>query len=59
MIPPAPVLQTHFTDRLIGQRAASPNTIRAYKVACRLLLAYAAKHTRKAPGTSTSHTRRV
>ena len=25
MSPPAPVLQTYFTDRLIGQRAASPN----------------------------------
>ena len=27
----APALQAFFTDRLIGQRAASPNTIAAYK----------------------------
>ena len=47
----APALQAYFTDRLIGQRAASPNTIGAYKVTFRLLLAYAATHTRKAPGT--------
>jgi hypothetical protein len=47
----APALQAYFTDRLIGQRAASPNTIGAYKATFRLLLAYAAKHTRKAPGT--------
>jgi site-specific recombinase XerD len=51
MSPLAPVLQAYFTDRLIGQRAASPNTIGAYKVTFRLLLAYAATHTRKAPGT--------
>lgn len=47
----APALQAYFTDRLIGQRSASPNTIGAYKVTFRLLLAYAAKHTGKAPGT--------
>ena len=51
MSPLAPALQAYFTDRLIGQRAASPNTIGAYKVTFRLLLAYAAKHTRMAPGT--------
>ena len=34
----APALQAYFTDRLIGQRAASPNTIAAYKVTFRLLL---------------------
>ena len=28
----APTLQAYFTDRLIGQRAASPNTIGAYKL---------------------------
>ena len=27
----APALQAYFTDRLIGQRAASPNTIAAYR----------------------------
>jgi len=47
----APTLQAYFTDRLIGQRAASPNTIAAYKLTFRLLLAFASKHTGKAPGT--------
>jgi site-specific recombinase XerD len=46
---PAPSLQAYFTDRLIGQRAASPNTIAAYKLALRLLLAFAAGKTGKAP----------
>ena len=47
----APALQAYFTDRLIGQRAASPNTIAAYKVTFRLLLGFAAQRTGKAPGT--------
>ena len=38
----APSLQAFFTDRLIGQRAASPNTIGAYKLSFRLLLGFAA-----------------
>lgn len=38
----APTLQAYFTDRLIGQRAASPNTIAAYKTTFRLLLYYPA-----------------
>jgi site-specific recombinase XerD len=45
----APSLQAYFTDRLIGQRAASPNTIAACKLALRLLLAFAAAKTGKAP----------
>jgi integrase/recombinase XerD len=45
----APSLQAYFTDRLIGQRAASPNTIAAYKLTLRLLLAFAAGKTGKAP----------
>jgi site-specific recombinase XerD len=45
----APSLQAFFTDRLIGQRAASPNTIAAYKTTFRLLLAFAARRTGKAP----------
>lgn len=45
----APALQAYFTDRLIGQRAASPNTIAAYKHSFRLLLAFASKRTAKAP----------
>lgn len=46
----APALQAYFTDRLIGQRAASPNTIAAYKVAFRLLLGFATNRTGKTPG---------
>ena len=34
----APTLQAYFTDRLIGQRQASPNTIAAYRDTFRLLL---------------------
>jgi len=45
----APGLQAYFTDRLIGQRAASPNTIAAYKLTFRLLLAFASNRTGKAP----------
>lgn len=46
----APALQAYFTDRLIGQRAASPNTIATYKVTFRLLLGFASQRTGKAPG---------
>lgn len=45
----APVLQAYFTDRLIGQRAASPNTIAAYKLTFRLLLAFASQRTGQPP----------
>jgi integrase/recombinase XerD len=45
----APSLQAYFTDRLIGQRAASPNTIGAYKLTFRLLLTFAAKRLGKTP----------
>lgn len=45
----APALQSFFTDRLIGQRDASPNTVAAYKTGLRLLLAFAAERTRKSP----------
>ena len=38
----APTLQAFFTDRLAGQRQASPHTIAAYRDTCRLLLAFAA-----------------
>ena len=31
MTPLAPTLQAYFTDRLIGQRHASPHTIAAYR----------------------------
>ena len=45
----APALQAYFTDRLIGQRDASPNTIAAYKTTFRLLLGFASQHTHKTP----------
>lgn len=45
----APALQAYFTDRLIGQRAASPNTIAAYKVTFRLLLGFASQRTGRKP----------
>jgi site-specific recombinase XerD len=47
----APTLQAYFTDRLISQRAASPNTIGAYKLTFRLLLGFACERTGKAPST--------
>jgi integrase/recombinase XerD len=37
----APTLQAFFTDRLIRERAVSPNTIAAYRDTIRLLLVYA------------------
>jgi integrase/recombinase XerD len=45
----APALQAFFTDRLISQRAASPNTIAAYKVTFRLLLGFASQRTGSTP----------
>ena len=45
----APALQAYFTQRLVGQRAASPNTIAAYRVTFCLLLGFAAQRTGKAP----------
>jgi site-specific recombinase XerD len=45
----APSLQAFFTDRLIGQRDASPNTIGAYKTSFRLLVGFAAERTAKTP----------
>jgi site-specific recombinase XerD len=47
----APSLQTYLTERLIGQRAASPNTIASCKPTFRLLLAFASKVTGKAPSS--------
>ena len=37
----APILQAFFTDRLLGQRRASPHTVAAYRDAFRLLLRFA------------------
>jgi integrase/recombinase XerD len=45
----APTLQAFFTERLIGQRQASPHTIAAYRDTLRLLLTFAAQHTSKPP----------
>jgi len=45
----APTLQAFFTDRLINQRAASPNTISAYRITICLLLRFASKRTGNAP----------
>jgi len=38
----APTMQAFFTDRLIRERNASPNTIAAYRDTMRLLLSFAA-----------------
>ncbi len=56
----APTLQAFFTDRLIGQRNASPHTIAAYRDTLRLLLTFAQQQTGKQPSswTSTISTRR-
>lgn len=45
----APLLQTFFTDRLMTQRQASPNTIAAYRDTFRLLLSYTSGLTGNAP----------
>ncbi|MBV8734685.1 MAG: site-specific integrase [Solirubrobacterales bacterium] len=45
----APTLQAFFTERLIGQRHASPNTIAAYRDTLRLLLAFAAERLGRQP----------
>jgi len=45
----APTLQAFFTERLIGQRQASPNTIAAYRDTMRLLLCFAAEREGKQP----------
>ena len=45
----APTLQAFFTQRLITERNASPQTIASYRDTMRLLVAYAAKQTAKQP----------
>jgi site-specific recombinase XerD len=45
----APLLQAFFTERLISQRNASGNTIRAYRDTFRLLLTFATTSTGKRP----------
>jgi integrase/recombinase XerD len=45
----APTLESWFTDRLIGQRHASPNTISAYRDTWRLLLGFVQSRTGTQP----------
>lgn len=45
----APTLQAFFTNRLIGQRHASPNTIAAYRDTLRLLLRFASQRCGREP----------
>jgi integrase/recombinase XerD len=45
----APTLQAFFTERLVGQRQASPHTLAAYRDTLRLLLCFAAQRTGKQP----------
>jgi integrase/recombinase XerD len=45
----APTLQAFFTDRLMRQRHASPQTVAAYRDAIRLLLAFAEQRTGRQP----------
>jgi site-specific recombinase XerD len=43
------LLQAYFTDRLVGQRNASPHTIASHRDTFRLLLGFAQKTLKKAP----------
>jgi len=43
------LLQAYFTDRLMGQCGASPNTIATYRDTFRLLIAFAQRCLKKAP----------
>jgi len=45
----APTLQAYFTDRLIGQLHASPQTIASYRDTFRLLLGYIQRETARQP----------
>ncbi|HEY5853560.1 MAG TPA: tyrosine-type recombinase/integrase [Aldersonia sp.] len=45
----APLLQSFFTERLVGQRRVSPNTIAGYRDTFRLLLRFAADRTGTQP----------
>jgi integrase/recombinase XerD len=45
----APTLQAFFTERLAGQRHASPNTIAAYRDTLRLLLGFASRRLGRQP----------
>ena len=45
----APTLQAFFTERLVRQRQASPQTVAAYRDAFRLLVGFVGRETGKAP----------
>jgi integrase/recombinase XerD len=45
----APTLEAFFTDRLMRQRRASPNTVAAYRDTFRLLFGYVLEATGKTP----------
>jgi integrase/recombinase XerD len=45
----APLLQSYFTDRLLRQRHASPNTVASYRDTFRLLLKFVKAQTGKTP----------
>jgi site-specific recombinase XerD len=45
----APTLEAFFTERLIGQRRASPHTVAAYRDTFRLLLSFVQERTGAAP----------
>jgi integrase/recombinase XerD len=45
----APLLEAFFTERLIGQRQASPHTVAAYRDAYCILLRFARQRTGRAP----------
>jgi len=45
----APTLQGFFTERMLTQRRASPNTVASYRDTFRLLLAFAQQRTGKTP----------
>ncbi len=47
----ASLLEAFFTDRLMRQRQASPNTIASYRDTFRLLLRYLQEHRNKRPST--------
>ena len=49
----APLLQSYFTDRLLRQRHASPNTIASYRDTFRLLLTFVKAKTGKPPSKIT------
>lgn len=45
----APILESWFTDRLVGQRAASPHTVAAYRDTIKMLVVFTAGRASKQP----------